>query len=156
MGRARWPSHSHHREDRRRPQPNRDRDPVTGQRVKTIRRGGGQGGIFLADLTADDARRLCGTLDGILDSGIPKQEVQRSLVIDPMSGKPQESVRTVVGRKTIVHEGRSIDTIVVESALIDGPTIRRMTLYFGASGRMLRAEGDGMVELIRLADADEG
>lgn len=128
---------------------------VTGNRVKTMTSRGDQAGISFTDLTPAEAQRIRGTLDGVLEDGVPKQEIQRSLVIDPLTGKPKESVRTVSGKKTIVHAGRSVETTVIESALYENSSVRRMTLYFDSAGRLLLAQGDGKVELIRLSDTEE-
>jgi hypothetical protein len=128
---------------------------VTGNRVKTMTNRGQDAGLSFTELTPEEARLIRGTLDGVLEDGVPKQDVQRSLVIDPLTGKPKESVRTVLGKKTIVHRGESVETTVVESALYEKTTARRMLLYFDSSGRLLLAQGDGKVELIRLPDPEE-
>ena len=128
---------------------------VTGNRVKTMTNRGQDAGLSFTELTPEEARLIRGTLDGVLEDGVPKQDVQRSLVIDPLTGKPKESVRTVLGKKTIVHRGESVETTLVESALYEKTTARRMLLYFDSSGRLLLAQGDGKVELIRLPDPEE-
>lgn len=126
---------------------------VEGDRVTTLRSEPRGVKMLNTTLTAEESRAIRGTLDGLLDSGIPKQAEQRSLVIDPLTGTPRQSIRTVLGPRKIDYLGQEVETTAVEAVVQDGKVRRSMMLFFDATGRLLRADGDGRVVLRRLPDS---